>query len=905
MAATSIAATPPPSPPAGKAHRRRFLVSFGEGDDGKRSGGQERGRDDDAVIVEHMLSDEGVKNLEGVGGGVAVQHARKLLDVAEAACRDAEQTLARAHLKSASTTALFAGTRVTIEISGLDLFDTHVTCAHLSENGKLEEPDAQHNTRAVMRAPIVTNNGQLTDLQAQKLARDRVLPQRFGVLQCVVKFPSLLWQLPHVVPACHLRLPGGGAARGSEGGGEARRGGAVVRLEVRVVSANHLPQMDVLGKVDAYVTLQYAGHRRETTVQSNTYTPIWNETFSFDIATLDASMVAGQDLGKIDIAAQMNDLEMHVMDFDRVGDHDSVGGAVISRARLLDRIYMLLAPQRSMSSGNVDGRTKIHIHKSTPAKSTLFEIEEEDAVNSDGEDILLFRRGQNVVGKDSGLACLRVRLLLHCVAVGTVVDCDDNGAEGVDVQRREQDDKDDASLLQRGEHELFLKGYQVMIRGREATVLMPPLGRSELSRCLQVDSSLQDHILVHGVPLYEQCISLAAVLGPPNPLLGPPPTISNRAQKTFLLLSTGPFPVSKNIGDGRNISSSSRGDAESVVLLSDSSIVDIDVSIDNLSYVAIPQQADLRAKMAGVRVQLLLDLSTETGGGGVCDGGEIIYTTQSGIRGPHPSWQGETCSLALSWGVCKHAVLRFRVLPPPGGKETDAWHLGACEVMLGGVQQDQIYRTTRALSATDDVSGHLQISVLCKSRLETAYGRVCLSSSLTCSPDGEHVPPPLSPRIPDDRNACLAVSWSSEVESGGGLDESDMPIVKRQWTSRKEGAGEAEVEAVPGDVDGAKEVMQKIANVEYKFARKPGSEASEKAKHTRIETEKCGNTANSGLAKIRGGLGPQERESWPDHSKWRIAVHEIVMKLARAGGYHVAFFDGTDGSLLGATCDSR
>jgi hypothetical protein len=56
-------------------------------------------------------------------------------------------------------------------------------------------------------------------------------------------------------------------------------------------------------------------------VQASSYTPVWNETFAFDIASMHSS-----------------DLQIVLMDHDRVGAHELVGSATISSVTLLDRV---------------------------------------------------------------------------------------------------------------------------------------------------------------------------------------------------------------------------------------------------------------------------------------------------------------------------------------------------------------------------------------------------------------------------------------------------------------------------------------------------------------------------------------------------------------------------------------
>jgi len=113
--------------------------------------------------------------------------------------------------------------------------------------------------------------------------------------------------------------------RHGEGGGVWER-----ELEVTVVSGAHLPKMDVIGKCDAFCILQYAGHRRETSVQSNTYSPIWDEMFTFG---LPAPMHADSSS---ELVSASDHLTLHVWDHDTLSSNEKVGDAVVSGQRLCE-----------------------------------------------------------------------------------------------------------------------------------------------------------------------------------------------------------------------------------------------------------------------------------------------------------------------------------------------------------------------------------------------------------------------------------------------------------------------------------------------------------------------------------------------------------------------------------------
>jgi len=255
---TQALATPPPSPPSGQGHRRKHP------------------RAEMAEV--------------GADGREEERRARREVAQAESACSEAEARLLSARQRggSSSHTCDFAGTRITVHLKGLAPADA-----------KVEQPS-------------IEDNGKLTDVEENKLRRDRVVPLGLGMLDVTVSFPAVLWRQPHFLPADALRGPW--CVDGANGVG--------VRLKVSILSAVHLPQMDNLGKIDAYVKLLYAQQEHATSVQASSYTPVWNETFAFDIPSIYCA----------------RDLQIALMDHDRVGAHELVGSATISSVTLLDRV---------------------------------------------------------------------------------------------------------------------------------------------------------------------------------------------------------------------------------------------------------------------------------------------------------------------------------------------------------------------------------------------------------------------------------------------------------------------------------------------------------------------------------------------------------------------------------------
>ena len=157
-------------------------------------------------------------------------------------------------------------------------------------------------------------------------------------------------------------------------------------------------------------------------------------------------------------------------------------------------------------------------------------------------------------------------------------------------------------------------------------------------------------------------------------------------------LSTGPLPIGVLNGSGAEESQERRDDAskglhrggpgkgteDSVVLLSDYSLMRVEVAVEHGAYISGQLMADKRAKRVGPKVQVFLcvaasNLVTDSDDYG-CSGvrgdkdadGEVIHTTAPALCVTQPNW-GEKCSLSLAWATCKRAALRFRVLPAVSG----------------------------------------------------------------------------------------------------------------------------------------------------------------------------------------------------------------------------------------------
>jgi hypothetical protein len=96
------------------------------------------------------------------------------------------------------------------------------------------------------------------------------------------------------------------------------------RVEVMVVSARHLPKVDILtGKCDPYVVVSLPGLAEfKTEVIKKTYDPDWQQSFSFDIPDV--------------LEDCRSDLSLTVMDHDMATANDKVGSSLVPKFRMTD-----------------------------------------------------------------------------------------------------------------------------------------------------------------------------------------------------------------------------------------------------------------------------------------------------------------------------------------------------------------------------------------------------------------------------------------------------------------------------------------------------------------------------------------------------------------------------------------
>lgn len=97
-------------------------------------------------------------------------------------------------------------------------------------------------------------------------------------------------------------------------------------LHIRIIEATGLPKMDLFGKCDPYVVLQYNNDRviSQTKVIKKTYKPVWNEDFHFPVVSqMDDSIkffLKDEDKGKSDDPISRLIIELKTLTLNQVTD---------------------------------------------------------------------------------------------------------------------------------------------------------------------------------------------------------------------------------------------------------------------------------------------------------------------------------------------------------------------------------------------------------------------------------------------------------------------------------------------------------------------------------------------------------------------------------------------------------
>ena len=662
-----------------------------------------------------------------------------------------------------SNTKVFAGSRISIKVTGLPSAEMNQDCTREPSN----RAGWEHNI--------------VSEVDERRLLRERVTCQKFGVLTCAVKFPAVLWHDSSNFPTTRVPISHPGHDTSWIG---CRGNQVMVRLEVCVDSAKNLPKMDAIGKIDAYVVLNYPPHKTvATSVQPSTFSPSWQESFFFNLGLLEkkGDEPCGEDfdLSEIDLRQvsmmHINDLFIQVMDHDRVGTHECVGVTTISGAKILHRVV-------SMWRG----------------------LQNQELIAEEVEHVLLFRGTSVVTGENNEPSRLVLRLRAGLVATAPITTAPVPGRTA----------RQDVSARHRGPpFRMALAGYQVSVRGRSASPILPsPSGSSDLPALC--DSHLVESLRFHGVPMHETALSLSALLRPAEiqELDACDETeVLTRTQdrRPPIVLTTGPVYIHKETPKTNS--------EDRMTLMADYTLMDVHVMIENGFYIAIPGQKKKRhTNKTGPKVQVLLELcdaelscaddssimtcKRRPGPGTVgvekeSDKSklfsEVLYTTGEGVCRTQPSWGERHTIKSISWAACKRMSLRFRVfypeMSPDRAAEDESSHVGECRVYLKDLSHDRhvtLIKQLRACPLADDTAcGHLQVSFHLQPDKASSYGHVIVSSSLEVST----LPPNLT-HVVAEQHPVLVASRSTEqalpddYSNNHELKSNAKPIRQQGWS---------------------------------------------------------------------------------------------------------------------------
>ena len=281
--AGSMSATPPTTPPVGKGYRRAQQRRKYPDDNtavimGDATKNEIESHDVESAGEDRHLVSSSLQLSEG-----RITNARRALADAQAVHRDALRVLQDAGVSLDMKTAEFAGVRLKLKITGVGWGE---------DSSEMQAGSVANDYSVATR--------EFSEADRIKLDRDRIKVDALGVLRCRLSSKKMIWQQPYQPPP----LPGDKAR---------------MQLQVKIIEAEHLPKMDQLGKVDPYVVLTCSDQRQSTSVQNSTYSPEWGECFYFDLGEASRGDVAGE------IAKQVDDMLLVVMDHDNVGEHDTIG----------------------------------------------------------------------------------------------------------------------------------------------------------------------------------------------------------------------------------------------------------------------------------------------------------------------------------------------------------------------------------------------------------------------------------------------------------------------------------------------------------------------------------------------------------------------------------------------------
>ena len=123
---------------------------------------------------------------------------------------------------------------------------------------------------------------------------------------------------------------------GGEAGDDGAEGSELIgmrELEVVIVRGEHFPKMDTFGSCDGYVICEYGTQHHQTSVQSDTLDPVWEEVYTFRIPRPPKKASSALERAP-PLLPPSRHLKLKVKDHDTLGKHRAVGEGLISSTTL-------------------------------------------------------------------------------------------------------------------------------------------------------------------------------------------------------------------------------------------------------------------------------------------------------------------------------------------------------------------------------------------------------------------------------------------------------------------------------------------------------------------------------------------------------------------------------------------
>jgi Ca2+-dependent lipid-binding protein len=129
------------------------------------------------------------------------------------------------------------------------------------------------------------------------------------------------------------------------------------RLKLTLVSANHLPKMDMIGTIDPYAVISFEGMELRSKTVKNTYSPQWEEAFHCNIGDVHKGC--------------SDDLRVTLMDWDAASKDDEVGSFTIPASRMSEIVRATIGSDATDTFNLYLGGKKVVGQDKLPSEVTL------------------------------------------------------------------------------------------------------------------------------------------------------------------------------------------------------------------------------------------------------------------------------------------------------------------------------------------------------------------------------------------------------------------------------------------------------------------------------------------------------------------------------------------------------